>query len=189
MSVRRKIAVLSIIGFGACAVVIACFRLIPLFELNSSSDFSYVLGKMVIVAALEIQFAVIAVNLPSIKALWLRITGGSSACSGLEHSDQRGYRLSSIAKRGGSSGAAIHRNRHGLNRNSKGSKGDTRLDPGVLSTESEEELFRQCGTELHTPIQGVRKIDDNIKVTTDIHVTNMGTEDDDVSLKRFLGNH
>ncbi|ORY18830.1 hypothetical protein BCR34DRAFT_473086, partial [Clohesyomyces aquaticus] len=62
MSLRRKIPVLSVISFGACAVIIACFRLIPLFELNSSPDISYVFGKTVIVAVIEIQFAVVAVN-------------------------------------------------------------------------------------------------------------------------------
>ncbi|KAH7111800.1 hypothetical protein B0J11DRAFT_190415 [Dendryphion nanum] len=76
MSVRRRIAVLLVIGFGACSALIACFRLIPLFELNSSLDFSYILGKLVITAALEIQFAVVAVSLPSLKALWLQVAGG-----------------------------------------------------------------------------------------------------------------
>ncbi|KAF1352738.1 hypothetical protein EJ07DRAFT_23355, partial [Lizonia empirigonia] len=77
MSTRRKVAVLAVISFGASAVLVACFRLIPLFELNSSPDLSYVLGKMIIVAALEIQLAIVAVNLPSLKALWNKMTGVS----------------------------------------------------------------------------------------------------------------
>ncbi|KAF9700116.1 hypothetical protein EKO04_001590 [Ascochyta lentis] len=40
MSTRRKIAVLSVISFGASAVLVACLRLIPLFELNSSPNLS-----------------------------------------------------------------------------------------------------------------------------------------------------
>ncbi|KAL1592403.1 hypothetical protein SLS59_009756 [Nothophoma quercina] len=58
MSTRRKIAVLSVISFGVSAVLVACFRLIPLLELNSSPDVSYALGKMVIVAAVEVQLAI-----------------------------------------------------------------------------------------------------------------------------------
>jgi hypothetical protein len=79
MSLRRKIAVLSVIGFGSSSVLVTCFRLIPLQELNTSPDVSWVLSKMVVVAALEIQLAVIAVNLPSLKALWTKLTGGSSS--------------------------------------------------------------------------------------------------------------
>lgn len=132
MSVRRKIAVLSVISFGASAVLVACFRLIPLFELNSSPDVSYVLGKMVIVAAVEIQLAIVAVNLPSLKALWIKITGGSSAASGPYYSRERGYKLSTIKSSKGPS-----------NRISRGSI--TRMEHNVPNTESEEELFKQAG--------------------------------------------
>ncbi|OCK77487.1 hypothetical protein K432DRAFT_255139, partial [Lepidopterella palustris CBS 459.81] len=82
MSLKRKIAVLSVITFGASAVLISALRLIVLYELYVSPDISYVLGKMVIIAALEIQFAILAVNLPSAKALWNQLTGGSTAGSG-----------------------------------------------------------------------------------------------------------
>jgi len=149
-------AVLSIIAFGSSSVIVACFRLIPLFELNTSLDVSWVLGKMVIVAALEIQLAVIAVNLPSLKALWIRYTGGSSAGTGPGKDGSKGYRLSSIQK-GGSSG---------YGKSSKVRRGSvTRLERGITSTESEEELFHQAG-------MPARVTGKEIKVTTDLDVSN-----------------
>lgn len=147
MSLRRKIAVLSVIGFGASAVIIAFCRFIILHELGTNPDVSYVLGKMVLVAALEIQFAVIAVNLPSMKALWTKLTGGSTLDSnGVSgeaggYSNSKGYKLSTI-------GGQRSREKHSK-------QGSTARALAITSTESEEELFRQ----------------NNIKVTTDVAVT------------------
>ncbi|KAF2185245.1 hypothetical protein K469DRAFT_665481 [Zopfia rhizophila CBS 207.26] len=177
MSVRRKIAVLSVIGFGACSVLVAIFRLIPLFELNSSPDVSYVLGKMVIVAALEIQLAIIAVNLPSLKALWTRITGGSSAGQSAGYSNQKGYKLSSMERKNGSGSGIGYGNRSGRGARSKEHRGSiTRLERGITSTESEEELFRQVGTGLQLPIQG-SQADQGIKVTTNVNVQSLDKSD------------
>jgi hypothetical protein len=157
MSIRRKIAVLSVIAFGSSSVIIACCRLIPLLELNNNPDTSWVLGKMVIVAALEIQFAVVAVNLPSLKALWIGITNGSSAGSG-QTPGSKGYRMSTLERnRKWSKGGK-----------SKGSRGSITL--AIMSTESEEELFRQGGTSLQLPIQGQHELSAAIKVTTDVKV-------------------
>ena len=102
MPLRRKIAVLSVIGFGASAVLIAMLRFIILHKLGFDPDISYVLGEMAIVAALEIEFAVIAVNLPPMKALWNKLTGGPTSASGGDgYSGAKAYRLS---KTGGSYG-------------------------------------------------------------------------------------
>jgi hypothetical protein len=164
MSTRRKIAVLSVIAFGSSSVIIACFRLIPLLELNDSPDTSWVLGKMIIVAALEIQFAVIAVNMPSLKALWMRMTNGSSAGSGPDNSNSKGYKLSGLKRNG--TGAQWSKGGR-----SKGSRGSiTRLERDIASTESEEELFRQGRTSLQLPIQGRQDSTGAIKITTDIDV-------------------
>ncbi|KAH7389741.1 hypothetical protein DE146DRAFT_176020 [Phaeosphaeria sp. MPI-PUGE-AT-0046c] len=186
MSVRRKIAVLSIIAFGSSSVIIACFRLIPLLDLNSNPDVSWVLGKMVIVAALEIQFAVVAVNLPSLKALWMRITGGSSSGSG-PASDSKGYRLSSMGRKGAGSAAD---GRWGRSGRSKGSHGSiTQLERGVTSTESEEELFRQGGTSLQLPSQGGQDISGAIKVTTNVDVKTTKKGNDQASPGHYLRDH
>jgi hypothetical protein len=150
MSTRRKIAVLSVIGSGASAVLVACFRLIPLFELNSSPDTSYVLGKMVIVAAVEIQLAIIAVNLPSLKALWNKVTGGIWNSSGPDSSRSRSYKMWSL--------------KSSKNRVSRGSI--TRLEHNVRSTESEEELWKQAGAR-----QAAQTPESGITITREVDLT------------------
>jgi len=151
MSLRRKAAVLGVMVFGSSSVIIACFRLMPLLELNDSPDTSWVLGKMVIVAALEIQFAIIAVNLPSLKALWTKFGGGSSSGSGPGggSSTQKGYKLSSLGQivTIGSEAKGPRGTRWGK----KARRGSiTRLEQGVTATESEEELCRKGGATSQT---------------------------------------
>ena len=121
--------------------MVACLRLIPLFEMNSTTDLSYTLGKMVIVAALEIQLAVVAVNLPSLKALWVKILGDESIGSGRPYEKRKSYRLRSIgggtddiSTVGGSS------KRLGKGKMPLGSI--TRMEHGVGG--SEEELVNQA---------------------------------------------
>jgi hypothetical protein len=184
MSTRRKIAVLSVIAFGSSSVIIACFRLIPLFELNSSPDTSWALGKMVIVAALEIQFAVVAVNLPPLKALWMRITNSSSSGSGQANSNQKAYKLSSLERKGGRD------SRWGTGGKSKGSRGSiTMLERGVPSTESEEELFRQAGTSLQLPIQGKDESLSGIKVTREVNIQSSEGKSDQGPPEYFARGH
>lgn len=168
MSTNRKIAVLAVISFGASAVLVACFRLIPLFELNSSPDTSYVLGKMVIVAAVEIQLAIIAVNLPSLKALWNKITGGSSAGSQPLYSNQRSYKLSTVK-----SSSKLRSN--GFSRGSI-----TRLEHDVRSTESEEELFKTAGLR-----RASQNPDAGIIVTSEVTIQNDHRKDTDQP-ERFM---
>ncbi|KAF1942819.1 hypothetical protein EJ02DRAFT_487885 [Clathrospora elynae] len=168
MSMRRKVTVFSVIGFGSSAVIIACFRLVPLFELYSSPDTSWVLGKMVIVAALEIQFAIIAVNLPSLKALWKRYTNDSSGGSEHVGSNSKGYKLSSYERR---TGGSVSGGKWGTGLKSKGSRGSvTRLERGMKSTEAEEESFRPGDTSLHVPMKEGKGEPSAIKVTTDVKV-------------------
>jgi hypothetical protein len=188
MSVRRKAAVLGVLVFGSSSVIIACFRLIPLMELNDSPDTSWVLGKMVIVAALEIQFAIIAVNLPSLKALWTRVAGGPSYGSGAgerSSSKQRGYKLSSLGQivTIGSEAKGPSGSRWGK----KPRRGSiTRLEQGGTATGSEEELCQQHGTSLQTLHQAPDGEIGIIKVTTDYDVKSTRGEADGTTSDYFL---
>lgn len=100
MSRRKKIAVTGVLGFGASSVIVAGCRFIILAELGATKDPSYVLGNMVIVAAFEIQLAIIAVNLPAMKSLYSGMTGGSSNDQSEPISGSNGYKLSSMDARG-----------------------------------------------------------------------------------------
>ncbi|KNG46212.1 integral membrane protein [Stemphylium lycopersici] len=99
-SKRKKLAGLRVTAFGSISVIIACLRIPQLLALASSTDKSWVMGEMIIVASLEIQFAIIAVNLPSLKILWIRYIG----CSDPPPIDRNAtmkrkrYRLSTIGE-------------------------------------------------------------------------------------------
>lgn len=93
---------------------------------------------MVIVAGLEIQLAVVAVNLPSMKALWTRITGGSTSDdSGAgTPGGGKGYKLSSFNKDSSGRGK----------RSKAGPVGEVSITNHIatyMGTESEEELWRR----------------------------------------------
>ena len=121
MPPRRKIVVLSIIAFGSSSPILACFRLIPLLQLNTSPDVSWVLGIIVIVASFEIQCAIMPANLHSLKALWTRVTRESVGPSGRGSEGRKGYKLSDFGKSGGRS-KSLRRS-------------ITRMEKGIASTE------------------------------------------------------
>lgn len=155
MSTRRKIAVLSVICFGACAVIVALCRFIILKQLATSPDTSYVLGRMIIVAALEIEVAVVAVNLPGMKSLFTRISG-SSKDNSASYPPGDSYNMGGY-KRTGSSGKKSRKT--SLLSISHQRSQHTPGELGATLTGSEEELLRREGG--------------NIKITTNVQVTPM----------------
>lgn len=151
MTLRRKIGVMTVIGFGGVAVLISMLRLIVLYQFYVDPDFPYILGRMIVIAAFEIEIAVIAANMPSMKALWTSIVKKGSASGSAGPSGS--YRLSSMEP------SKQHRSRG--SRPLGGGRGHTSAkDVSAEGTEtwlneSEEELFGKSG---------------QIKVTTDIAV-------------------
>jgi hypothetical protein len=117
----------------------------------------------VIIAGFEIQCAVIAANLPSLKAFYMKMGCGESLWSGRGSEGRKGYKLSSFG-------------RSGKTRSERGSI--TRLERGIMSTESEEESFRQGGT----------KIDGGkIQVTRDYSVNSAEVDGRIVVAEHFSG--
>uniref|UniRef100_A0A4E9EFX4 Rhodopsin domain-containing protein n=1 Tax=Gibberella zeae TaxID=5518 RepID=A0A4E9EFX4_GIBZA len=129
MTLRRKITVLSVLVFGIVSLTVALIRLPILESVTSSmeSDVSIDVGKMVIVAAFEVQCAIVAMNLPWFKALWVKIKGRQSTSDRNAPSAQQPYKLSSM------------NNKHGSRKNN--SMGVvTLLERGLTTNESEEAL-------------------------------------------------
>ncbi|RFU30751.1 hypothetical protein B7463_g5575, partial [Scytalidium lignicola] len=145
MSTRRKIAVISVVGFGASAVIIAACRLIVLYQLAFNPDISYVLGRMIIIAGLEIEFAIVAVNLPSMKALYTKMSGESSGGSGQVSG---GYKLSSFERE--------HRTRQPFKSSGKQSLAGNSKRSAETHNESDEALFNYDGQ-----IKVITKVDIN----------------------------
>ncbi|KAL4910295.1 hypothetical protein BDW74DRAFT_50260 [Aspergillus multicolor] len=160
MSTRRKITVLGIICFSSLSVVTALCRFVVQKQLISESDTSYIMGRMVIVAGIEIQIAVVAVNLPALRSLFTNMLGSSHEASGsYPYSSQKGvHRPSSLKPHSESLGV-----RRGLR---KPEPRDGAL--GATLTGSEEELMRQQGGSTN-----------HIHVITNVDVTSHDAVDED----------
>lgn len=76
-SLSRRLGVIAVVSVGSVAVIVSCLRLIVLHEFAVNPDFSYILGKMVIISAAELNVAIMAANAPSLKAVWLKHVSGS----------------------------------------------------------------------------------------------------------------
>jgi hypothetical protein len=60
-----------IISLGAVVVLISCIRLSILLEFQKkTADFTYVLGKLIIISVIELEVAIMAANAPSLKILF-----------------------------------------------------------------------------------------------------------------------
>ncbi|PYH43110.1 uncharacterized protein BP01DRAFT_393681 [Aspergillus saccharolyticus JOP 1030-1] len=135
MSNRRKMAVLGIMGFGGLSVVTALCPFDVQRQVIANADTTYVLGRMIIVAAIEIEIAVVAVNLPALRSLFTDLVGSST-----EDSTNGSHRLSGYIEQGSHAGLQKHEAR--LSR--------TNLPAhkllGANLTGSEEELLRQAAS-------------------------------------------
>lgn len=141
MSCRKKISITAVIAFGGSSVIVAACRFIVLAQLAVATDVSYVLGHMVIVAAIEIELAIIAVNMPSMKVLFNRRNNNNGESSG-KQAQSGSYKLSSMDGKVGphSSSAA----RGGGARNSAAPVADVSITRHMADG-SEEELWRKEG--------------------------------------------
>ncbi|CAG1974452.1 unnamed protein product [Fusarium graminearum] len=100
MSIKRKLAVSAVITAGGSAVLCCVLRVIVLHEFAESTDFTWALGKMVIISAIEIDMGIIAANMPAIKAFYRcwqqdKLGPGQGKClessgSGRAHAGSRG---------------------------------------------------------------------------------------------------
>lgn len=76
-SLTRRLGVIAVVSVGGVAVVVSCLRIIVLHQFAINPDFTYILGQMVIISAVELNVAIMAANAPSFKAIWLKHVSGS----------------------------------------------------------------------------------------------------------------
>ncbi|KAL5371788.1 hypothetical protein PMIN06_012021 [Paraphaeosphaeria minitans] len=104
MPMRRKLGVISVFAFGGISVILGVIRfhsLWKLIDLNPEQTAKGV-GEVLIVAALELNVAAIAVNLPAIRSIYVkyakryRKVGSSSNAGGISRSQT--YTVSSSSK-------------------------------------------------------------------------------------------
>lgn len=104
MPMRKKLGVISVFAFGGISVILGVIRfhsLWKLVDLNPKQTARGV-GEVLIVAALELNVAAIAVNLPAIRSIYVKYAkkpnrvGGSSNAGGISRSQT--YTVSSSGK-------------------------------------------------------------------------------------------
>lgn len=135
MTLKRRLAVLAILTTGGAAVLCGGLRAIILFRFSSSPDFTYVLGEMVIISAIEMDMAVLCANMPALKAFW--------SCW---RQNKLGAGQGRDMTGGSGTGSKVYHN-HAveLNSNTTGSKNGVTVSLGhperLQTTESEEDLW------------------------------------------------
>lgn len=86
--------------FGATSVAVAALRLPVLVSVTTSTDTSHEVGRMVTIASLEVQCAIVAVNLPSLTSLFKSYVEARSSVRGQDGAAGQGsYKLSSLDQR------------------------------------------------------------------------------------------
>ncbi|KAL7782340.1 hypothetical protein V8C43DRAFT_296088 [Trichoderma afarasin] len=137
MSLKRRLAVLVVLTTGGSAVLIGGLRAIILIEFSKSPDFTYSLGKMVIISSAEMSIGIIAANMPALKAFWScwrQNKLGVGKATDLTGSNSAAVDNSKAAYKG-----AIE-----MNSNGTSAKNDTKINKsytdGLPPTESEEQL-------------------------------------------------
>lgn len=85
ISLRKRLMLLSIISLGGVVVLISILRLTVLLEFQKMTDFTYSLGKIIIISCIELEVAIMAANAPSLRILFSKATGGSQAATGGHH--------------------------------------------------------------------------------------------------------
>jgi hypothetical protein len=68
----QKIAVISVFMFGGAAVLMSIIRFHSFIAINSMFNTSRGVGETMIIAALELNLAAIASNLPAIRSIWVK---------------------------------------------------------------------------------------------------------------------
>ncbi|KAK0121373.1 hypothetical protein ONS96_011547 [Cadophora gregata f. sp. sojae] len=88
ISLRKRLMLLSIISLGGIVVLISILRLTVPLEFQKMTDFTYSLGKIIIISCIELEVAIMAANAPSLRILFSNAAaagGGSQAASGGGH--------------------------------------------------------------------------------------------------------
>ncbi|KIY02690.1 uncharacterized protein Z520_01155 [Fonsecaea multimorphosa CBS 102226] len=88
MSWRRRLAVYSVITMGGVVVVVSGLRLVVVNQFATNPDFTYILGRMILISAVEIQVGIFAANMPGIKAFYSIWRKGELSVSGTKKSSQ-----------------------------------------------------------------------------------------------------
>lgn len=108
LALRRKLQIILVMSFGFVSVIVACVRLTVIPALVKGPNETRQLEE-IIIAAVEIQSAVIAMNLPSLKAIWTRGGGGGGGSGGGSTGGRATKGSSGVGNGGGTFGSSSMR--------------------------------------------------------------------------------
>jgi hypothetical protein len=66
---------IGLICLGSVVVLISLLRLTVLLEFRKMSNFTFSLGKIIIISSIELEVAIMAANAPSLKIIFMKIFG------------------------------------------------------------------------------------------------------------------
>lgn len=143
VSLRKRLALISIVSLGAVVVLISCIRLMILLEFQKkNADFTFVLGKLIIISVIELEVAIMAANAPSLKILfqtWLGLKANKSSSGSTAH--KLGDSSRSAKGRHNDLGYAVDCTNHVPMTNRDG-KQMTHNDHRLQHSDSEEQLWK-----------------------------------------------
>lgn len=99
MPLRRKVAIISVFAFGGAAVIMGLIRFHSLIAVQSLFSTSRGVGELAIAAALELNLATIAVNLPALRSIWIKNSSNESTSHGSSHFQSGGNKHKSTASK------------------------------------------------------------------------------------------
>jgi len=140
MPFRRKLAVISVFAFGGAAVIMGLIRFHSLVAVQSLFETSRGIGEIIIVAALELNLATIAVNLPAIRSIWIRNSSNQSTSRGSSHIHSNSHHHKSNITSMNSNRAQESRELANFSKPTTNS---------LVNTESQEELWRVGASRSH----------------------------------------
>jgi hypothetical protein len=72
MAPRQKLGVIAVFAFGNASVILRCIRSYALMKLISLNKTAHGVGEIIIVAALKLNVAAFALNLPAMRSTWVK---------------------------------------------------------------------------------------------------------------------
>jgi hypothetical protein len=158
---RRRIVLIGVITFGGMSPIVSFLRIIVLHEFEASPDFTWTLGKMVIVSAIELDVAIMASNAASMKAIWMKYISKKPFDSPGQpgSSSYQKQKDSTVSNELSDLPYGSRPKRPGHTRVISSGDDTTGEPAGQWHNESEEELFRQNGIKVTSSVDMVSKRD------------------------------
>ncbi|MCJ1322909.1 hypothetical protein MMC15_008259 [Xylographa vitiligo] len=94
----KKLGLCFVLGLGICATVAAFYKCSRLPELYDVADYTYASGGLSVWSSVEPNIMIIAANLPTLRPIFLAVTGGQTSTNSKSNAMQGSYKLHSVGR-------------------------------------------------------------------------------------------